>query len=104
MSPGKTEEIIEVALAAQRVRRLAGRVVEFGQQRGAPARFVDGLADMAVEIAVRAFLQAEWPMDIDAEIARVGMRQGVEISRISLIASDNVEIAAAPLPTKKKKR
>ena len=47
-----------------------GEMVEFGQQRRPPSVMVDRGGDVAVEVAIRAFRQAERPMDIDAEAGR----------------------------------
>ncbi len=51
-------------------RRFAGRVLQFRQQRLPPARLLDPVADMAVEVAVRALRAAERPVDVDAERLR----------------------------------
>jgi hypothetical protein len=40
---------------------------EVGQQRRAPFVLVDRLADMAVEVAIRAFADAERPVDVEGE-------------------------------------
>ena len=49
------------------VRRRGGVVVEFSQQRIAPAGVVDGLGYVAVEIAIGAFRLAERPMNIKGD-------------------------------------
>src|SRR5687767_7000227 len=48
---------------------LARFVGEVGEQRGAPFILVDGRADMAVEVAIRAFADAERPVHVEGEIA-----------------------------------
>ena len=55
---------IEVEPPARRQRAL---VIELGEQRLAPARLVDRLADMAVEVAIGALGQAERPVDVEGE-------------------------------------
>ena len=60
-----------------------GVVIEFGQQGAAPARLVDLLADMTVEIAIGAFGTAERPVQINtkAAVARsVGHHAGRQAS------------------------
>src|SRR5262249_24595919 len=54
--------------------RIRGVVIEFAQQRIAPARMVDGGPNMAVEIAIRTLQQAERPMHIEAEARLVRVR------------------------------
>src|SRR3954465_14006753 len=49
------------------VRRLARGMLEFRQQRPAPARLVDARAHMAVEVAVGTLRFAERPVDVNAE-------------------------------------
>ena len=49
------------------VRETVQRAVQFRQQRLAPARLVDAVPDMAVEIAIGAFGLAEGPMDIERQ-------------------------------------
>ena len=44
---------------------------EVGEQRLAPLRLVDRLADMAVEVAIGAFGDAERPVDVERQIASV---------------------------------
>ena len=56
---------IERTVAARRQR---GALLEFGPNRGEKARLIDAAApDMAVEVAIRAFRQAERPMDVNAK-------------------------------------
>ena len=47
----------------------AGEMVELGHQRPRPARMVDAVADMAVEVAVGALGLAERPVDVEREAA-----------------------------------
>src|ERR1700730_585278 len=42
-------------------------MVEIGEQPLGPPRRIDTFADMAVEIAIRAFRPAEWPVNVDGE-------------------------------------
>ena len=61
-------------LAAGRARR--GRF-DFAREGAGKALFVDrGMADMAVEVAIRAFRQAERPVHVDAEGFLFGAAQG----------------------------
>src|SRR5262249_4621960 len=53
------------------LRRQLGLTVEVGEQRGGPGGGVDLVADMAVEVAIRAFRPAERPVDVDGE--RLGL-------------------------------
>src|SRR6185312_1630023 len=54
--------------------RLVSVVVELGKECPPPLRLVDRRPDMAVEVAIRAFRQAERPVDVDAEGDRLGRR------------------------------
>ena len=47
-----------------------GVMVEFAQQRRAPTVLIHGVADMAVEVAIGAFLGAERPMQINRQRRR----------------------------------
>src|SRR5690606_23949092 len=46
---------------------LVGMAVDLGDERARPAGMVDHVADMAVEVAVRALRPAERPVHVDAE-------------------------------------
>ena len=50
-----------------------GLLVEIREQRPRPARPVNIVADVAVEVAIWAFRPAEWPVDIDGERVRLAI-------------------------------
>ena len=72
--------------------RFLGLVIEIAEQRPRPPRRVDLVADMAVEIAIRAFRPAERPVDIDGERLG-GERRGGEGVHVSGLA-DNLRRAS----------
>ena len=44
---------------------------EICQQRGSPSVLIDRVADMAVEVAIGAFGDAERPVDVEGEVAHL---------------------------------
>src|SRR5260221_11449493 len=50
---------------------------EVGEQCLAPFILVDACADVAVEVAIRAFADAERPVDVEGQISPSRLREGV---------------------------
>src|SRR6185312_5603871 len=57
------------------VRSLARGMLELGEQGAPPARLVDALAHVAVEVAIGALGFAERPVDVDAQGSPVHRKQ-----------------------------
>ena len=56
------------------LRRQPRLMRQIGEQSIAPSRLVNFRANMAVEVAIRAFGDAEWPVDINGERAAFHVR------------------------------
>jgi len=63
-APSGPERVVEPRNGTASAQRGSALLRQVGQQRVAPPLLVDALADMAVEVAIRTFRDAERPMDV----------------------------------------